>query len=407
MTFPADLSLLPLDGDVIAFSESAQCLLRLNASAALVVSRLRNGVSVSDLAGVLASEGHVAPQEAEQWVSATLGAFTASGLLGGGRPSGPALPTGAEDARDVPAEARGVPPYTPFEPAMERRYRLLETCALVRFGSMAQVRLVDSVIGHLGTDDKCAPTVVIDIRAEMLADGHLRSDVYRDGLPVGGASKLSRLGPIVKAALWQSAINAHDFQFYIHAGVVAADGGCIILPATAGSGKSSLTAALVHHGVRYFSDEVALIEPTTFHVPPMPLATCVKSTGWEVMAPYCPEILSLPVHVRGDAKVVRYIPPQAGRVGQSALPISHIIFPQYDANADTVLVEVERATALGRLMGECLAMRRRLDITNVQALIHWIGGVSCHDLTFSSLDAATRLVVEATGCEASEWRTGC
>ena len=407
MIFPADLSLLSLDDDVVAFSESAQCLLRLNASAALVISRWRNGASVSELAGILASEGHVAPQEAEPWVTATLGAFRASGLFGDERRSGPASSAGAEDAGDVPAEAHGLPPYSPFEPAMERRYRLLETCALVRFGSMAQVRLVNSVIGHLGTDDKCAPTTIIDIRAEMLADGHLRSDVYNDRLPVGCAPKLSRLGPIVKSALWQSAINAHDFLFYIHAGVVATDEGCIVLPATAGSGKSSLTAALVHHGFRYFSDEVALIEPATFRVPPMPLATCVKSTGWDVMAPYFPEILLLPVHLRGDAKIVRYVPPPPGRVGRRPLPISHIIFPKYDENAATTLVGVERAAALGRLMGECLAMRRRLDITNVQALIDWIGGVSCHDLTFSSLDAATRLVVEATGCEASVWHTHC
>ena len=41
-----------------------------------------------------------------------------------------------------------------------------------------------------------------------------------------------------------------------------------LLPAAAGSGKSSLTAALVHSGLGYYSDEVALIEPGTFLVCP-------------------------------------------------------------------------------------------------------------------------------------------
>jgi hypothetical protein len=231
----------------------------------------------------------------------------------------------------------------------------------------------------------------------MLDNGHLRSDVYRDGIPVGRAPRLSEMAPIVKAALWQSAINAHDFLFYIHAGVVGTGASCVLLPAAAGSGKSSLTAALVHRGFRYFSDEVALIEPTTFHVSPMPLAMCIKSTGWDLMARYYPGILSLPVHVRSDEKVLRYIPPPADSVEQVPMPVAHIIFPRYEEAASTRLERVKRSEALGRLMGECLALRQRLDQNNVRQLVRWIAGVECYELTFSSLETAAQLVAEATG----------
>ncbi len=278
----------------------------------------------------------------------------------------------------------------------ERSYRLLGTRALIRFGHRAQVRLVDSVIGHLAQDSPAGPVTVIDISATKLENGHLRSDVYRDGMPVDQAPKLSMLGPIVKATFWQAAINAHDFLFYIHAGVVGTGEGCILLPAAAGSGKSSLTVAMVHRGFRYFSDEVALIEPATFLVPPMPLAMCVKDTGWDLMERYYPAIASLPVHRRGDGKVVHYIPPPAGAAEQTALPVSHIIFPRYAADAPTRLVPVERYDALGQLMGECLAMRQRLDRQNVSDLVRWIAGVACYDVTFSSLETAVDLVVDAT-----------
>jgi hypothetical protein len=284
----------------------------------------------------------------------------------------------------------------------EERYRLLETCALIRFGHMAQVRLVRSIIGHLATDDHVEPTVVIDINAEMWNDRHLRSDVYRDGIPVGWAPRLSEMAPIVKAALWQSAINAHDFLFYIHAGVVGTGSGCVLLPGAAGSGKSSLTAALVHRGFRYFSDEVALIEPTTFHVSPMPLAMCIKSTGWDLMARYYPGILSLPVHVRIDEKVLRYIPPPADSLEQVPMPVSHIIFPRYEEAAPNQLERVKRSEALGRLMNECLALRQRLDQNNVQQLVRWIAGIECYELTFSSLEAATKLAAEAAAFQSSQ-----
>src|SRR3954451_9468110 len=121
------------------------------------------------------------------------------------------------------------------------------------------IRLVNSVIGHLAIEDHVAPDIVIDISAELLENGHLQSDVYRNGSPIGRARRLSHVAPIVKAAIWQSAINAHDFLLYVHAGVVGTNTSSVLLPSAAGSGKSSLTMALVNRGFRYFSDEVALI----------------------------------------------------------------------------------------------------------------------------------------------------
>src|SRR5207248_7631775 len=111
----------------------------------------------------------------------------------------------------------------------------------------------------------------------------------RDQSPYGHAPQHAHLGPLVKSLLWDSAVTAHNFLLYIHAGVVATGENCILLPASPGSGKSSLTAALVKRGFRYFSDEVSLVEPATFRVPPVPLAICVKSTGWELMARYFPQ----------------------------------------------------------------------------------------------------------------------
>jgi hypothetical protein len=397
MRLRADLAMLPLDGDAVVFSEEAQHLVHLNPPAALLFRELQKGTPASEFADVLAAEGLVPSREAEHWVTGTLDAFRSCGMFQDGPVPPVALTSLAEDDAETARQAAGCAPYASFEPVAEERYRLLETCALIRFGHVAQVRLVRSIIGHLATDDHVAPAIVIDINAKMRDDGHLRSDVYRDGIPVGWAPRLSEMGPIVKAALWQSAINAHDFLFYIHAGVVGTGASCVLLPAAAGSGKSSLTAALVHRGFRYFSDEVALIEPTTFHVSPMPLAMCIKSTGWDLMARYYPGILSLPIHVRIDEKVLRYIPPPADSLEQVPMPVRHIIFPRYEQAAPNRLERVNRSEALGRLMNECLALRQRLDQTNVRQLVRWIAGIECYELTFSSLEIAAQLVAEATG----------
>ena len=396
------LTLLPLDDEFIAFSEQAQCLVGLNASAALVVRELQRGVLPKELAQTLATQGAAAAEEAEQWVQATLAALGSHGMLVDGTVP-PVLTVQREDGdSQAPAQVAGIAPYTPFKPALEQRYRLLDTCALVRFGRLEQVRLVNSVIGHLAVGDSAEPSVIIDLKmSDTQGERHIRTDVYRDQIPIGSAARLSQLAPIVKAALWQSAVNAHDYFFNIHAGVVGTGTSCILLPAAAGSGKSSLTTALVHRGFRYFSDEVALIQPASFHVTPMPLAMGLKSTGWDFMARYYPNIFSLPTHVRSDGKVLRYIPPPGDAVRQTPAPVSHIVFPRYDPDVPTRLQPVGRPAALGRLMDECLILRRWLDTGNVRGLVDWFAGIDCYDLTFSSLDHAVELVAEATSFETS------
>jgi hypothetical protein len=393
------LALFPLDDELVIFFEERQSLIGLNSSAAFVFRKLQEGMRPSELARALASARLAQPGQAERWMAATLDALSTHGLLRNG--SAPrVLPTGTLDEEERRAKERltNVREYVPFEPVAERHYRLLQTHALIRFAHPGQVRLVDAVLGHLATQDRTAPDIVMDIQALMKSDGHLRSDIYRDGKPVGYAQRLSHVAPEVKAALWQSAVNAYDFLFYFHAGVVRMGESCVLLPAASGSGKSSLTAALTHHGFCYYSDEVALIERTTFHVPPVPLALAIKSTGWDLLSRYYPDISALPVHVRLDSKKLRYVPPPAGAALQPPAPVSHIIFPRHEKDAPTELRPVARAEALGRLMTECLALRQRLDLGIVTNLVGWIAQIDCYELTFSSLEDAVELVAEVAAC---------
>ena len=389
-----DLAVLPLGDDLVVFSEEAQCILGLNASASLVLQELQSGTAERDIREKLATITGT-PEEADQWLSTILEALALHGMFVDSEP--PVLPgLTIPDDRWSAERIATMPPYAPFSPMTERRYRLLGTCALVRYSHKGQLRAVDAVIGHLATDSTAEPTVTIDLSGHKLPDGFLRTDVYRDEEPVAYASRQSMIGPVVKSVLWQTAVNSHDFLFYIHAGVVGKGDGCILLPAQAGSGKSSLTAALVHRGFRYYSDEVALIQRSDFLVPPTPLAICVKSTGWDLMGKYYPNIGDVLMHWRDDGKRVRYIPPPKSEKWAPA-PVTHIVFPRYDEHAETALQPISQLQALGRLMAECLALRQRLDRDIVQQLIDWIKKIDCYELTFSSLDAAVDAVVDVIG----------
>ena len=383
------LLVLPIDDQFVVFSEDKQRLISLNASAGTVLSELQKGTPVKHLAAALVSSGAATPDVADEWVETTLKGLREQGFLVGVQGL-----NFEGDTKD--GEESATPPYRPingkFVPVAEHYYELLGTRAKIRFEHEAQVRLVNSVIGHLATKETSGVTLNIDVQAVPLNNGHLLSNTFVNGTAFSHAPRLSKLGPIVKAALWQSAVKAHDHFLYIHAGVVASGDRCIILPAAAGSGKSSLTAALVHAGYRYYSDEAVLLERDSFLVPPMALAICCKASGWELMTHYFPSIMDLPVHLREDGKYVRYVPPPPGSSKQPSLPVSHIVFPRYSELAKTNVERLSPAAALSRLMGECLATGQRLSNKNVAALVRWIEAIACYDLTFSSLDQAVERI---------------
>jgi hypothetical protein len=381
------LKFFPIDDGLAVFSEEAQKLVGLNASSAFIINALRQGKSEQELVQSLAGQG-LHPQQAMLWLNTTRAALQ-SALAVDAAPS-PDLRSSTADTQYDPAAE--VAPYAPVTAVTESSYRLLDAQILIRYSHWAQRRAVNAAIGHLETDKGAEPTGVIEIQGSRIEPDHFRSEVYMDQRPIGRAPRLYNLAPLVKSLVWDAAVRSYDFLFYLHAGVVGSKEGCVILPAAAGSGKSSLTLALTQRGYPYFSDEVALIDRATFLVPPMPLAMCIKDTGWEVAAPYRPEIRDIASHRRSDGKLERYLAPPSGATKHAPAPVSHIFFPRYDAAGPTELRPVPRADALRSLMGECLALRQRLDEPLVHRIVQWISGIDCFDLPFSSLDAAADLI---------------
>src|SRR5205085_9936306 len=103
------------------------------------------------------------------------GVLRSHGLFVDRKPTKPLADIPPPENRLVALRVSKMPPYQPAENVVERRYRLLETRALIRFEHPAQMRLVDAVLGHLACDEKFEPTVVIEIQAVPGENGeHLR-----------------------------------------------------------------------------------------------------------------------------------------------------------------------------------------------------------------------------------------
>ncbi len=68
----------------------------------------------------------------------------------------------------------------------------------------------------------------------------------------------------------------HDLVF-VHAAAIQREGRAFLLAAPSGSGKSTLCWALLHHGFRLMSDELAPVDPVTLRIKPFPLAVTLKA----------------------------------------------------------------------------------------------------------------------------------
>ncbi|HVG82969.1 MAG TPA: hypothetical protein VM820_00575, partial [Vicinamibacterales bacterium] len=153
---------------------------------------------------------------------------------------------------------------------------------------------------------------------------------------------------------------------------------------------TTLTAALVHAGATYFTDEIALLNDRTLAVTPVPLPLTVKDGGLEPLRALYPNLDALTAHVREDYVRVRYLPPPPASLPRpdASARARWIVFPRYSPEADTALQPMDRPYALQRLLDESYVQPGSLNRTKVESLVQWMRTVDCYDLPYSSLPAA-------------------
>jgi len=285
-----------------------------------------------------------------------------------------------------------VPPALPDPPAGSRRfYRLATTTFAIDTESTGVLADIDAAMAHLA----CARSAA-DVGLEVVtyAGGAWAIIGGDDTLAEGAAS--DGIVPAVKQLVRHIAANRHRSLLAVHGGLVAYEGGCVLLPALAGSGKTTLTAGLVHAGATYFSDEIALLDHGALLATPMPLALTVKDGAVGPLRALYPELDSLPVHTREDGVRVRYLPPPvvSRPDPDRTAPVNWIVFPRYVAGGVTALTPIGRPAALRRLLDEAVLDREHLTGGHVESIVRWLRGSACYDLQVSSLEPAVALIRE-------------
>src|SRR5262245_25858592 len=114
-----------------------------------------------------------------------------------------------------------------------------------------------------------------DLRYTVNDSGSAFSIVREGREPLIGAGLSDLVYLIEKDVTVELQVRRSDLLF-LHSAAVEWGGKAYLFAAEAGSGKSTTTWALLHHGFRYLSDELSPIDLDTLAVLPYPHALCLK-----------------------------------------------------------------------------------------------------------------------------------
>lgn len=123
----------------------------------------------------------------------------------------------------------------------------------------------------------------------------------------------------------------------LHAGALERDGLALILPATPGSGKSTLTAALSLRGWRLLSDEFGAYDPDNGVFKPVLKPIALKNESIGVIRRFAPHAVFGPEFPKTRKGTVAHLAASADAVGRRhevARP-GAVVLPKWQAGSDT------------------------------------------------------------------------
>lgn len=141
------------------------------------------------------------------------------------------------------------------------------------------------------------------------------------------------------------------FHLLLHAGAVELDGRAVILPATPGSGKSTLTAALATRGFRLLSDEFGVVRLDDGKLLPLLRPVALKNESIDVIARFAPQAVIGPRFPGTRKGTVAHLAPDRHAIDNRhvAADPALIVFPQYDPTVDCRVAPEKRSHAFSRL----------------------------------------------------------
>jgi HprK-related kinase A len=213
---------------------------------------------------------------------------------------------------------------------------------------------------------------------------------------------LSQAFPMLEWGMnWCIANHCHHWLI-IHAAVVEKDGQGIILPAPPGSGKSTLCAALVGRGWRLLSDELAVIDPLTGELIPIPRPVGLKNDSINIIKAFLPSASFGPECKDTRKGTVAHMAVSAEDcVNTQRVKPKWIVYPKYEAGSDTILEPHPRGDSLVQLASNSFN-NQVLGKQGFETLVNLQERTESFDFRYSRLEEAISTFADLCAIERDE-----
>ncbi len=189
---------------------------------------------------------------------------------------------------------------------------------------------------------------------------------------------------------WCISNYAHQYLI-IHSAVLEKNGAGIVLPGIPGAGKSTLCAGLTLSGWRLFSDEMALIEPSSGQLVSSPRPISLKNESINIIKNFSSSaVFGITINDTTKGSIAHLKPPTESvqRCNQKATP-RIIAFPKYRTGAKTSLTPLTKSRAFMTLCENSFnyTIQGKTGFKTIKSLI---SSCDCFEFEYSSLDEAIK-----------------
>lgn len=199
----------------------------------------------------------------------------------------------------------------------------------------------------------------------------------------------AQLATYLQEKMMTCTYQAQRYLISLHAASVEKNGKVIIMPAVAESGKTTLTATLLQHGFKLFSDESTSLDHDGY-VHPLPFCMNIKEGSWHVLSETYPHLSERDIHSRFDGQNIRFLSPVNMHKGRQKA--SHIIFPKYTSDAKTSLTPISAKEALSKINEASYQVQHSMDEIKFKLILENLISLPKYSLIYSDLDEARDII---------------
>ncbi len=217
--------------------------------------------------------------------------------------------------------------------------------------------------------------------------------IHSNGEDYVAGPDIHKVIPQLEGAVNHQVSIKHSDHFQLHAAAMSFGDGAAVFVGSSGTGKTTLAAALLTRGWKYYCDEFALIAPHSLVAYPCPKALCIKEHGFSLI-----EQMGLPLYhgcgfcTQSNCRIAYLIPTETGAdILATPRGVKHVFLMTRRANVPLRMNRIsgpEAAMAIYRLALNTEVLRQK----GFDAAVALANRANCYELNLGSVDESCALV---------------